>query len=315
MRAWLGLCLALCAAPVLAQTSERGCGAPGVRLQVLGSGGAELAPDRAGTSYLIWVDGRARLLVDIGHGAARRLAQSGAVVGDIEALLLTHMHADHTADLATLVQAAVLAQRNRVLPIYGPTGNRFAPSAVTFVRTLFDNTRGAWRHLGDVLSPMTSDGFKLEPHDVRERPRTLAGRREAPAAPIDIEVDGLKAAAVPVVHGVYPALAWRVRVADKTIVFTGDMNGESEALSRLAQSADILIASHAIEEGTGQLDRFLHMPPSVIGRLAANAGVRQLILAHRNARTLGRETESSNHIRRHYQGPIGFANDLACYTP
>lgn len=315
MRAWLGLCLALCAAPVLAQTAERGCSAPGVRLQVLGSGGAELSPDRAGTSYLIWVDGRARLLVDIGHGAARRLAQSGADIGAVEALLLTHMHADHTADLATLVQAAVLAQRNRALPIYGPTGNRFAPSAVTFVRTLFDNTRGAWRHLGDVLSPMTRDGFKLEPHDVRERPRTLAARREAPAAPIEIEFDGLNAAAVPVVHGVYPALAWRVRVADKTIVFTGDMNGEGDGFARLARGADILVASHAIAEGTGKVERFLHMPPSVIGQLAARAGARQLVLAHRGAATLGREAETTGHIRQHYTGALGFADDLACYTP
>lgn len=315
MRWWLGVCLALMAAPAAAQTAARGCSPSGVQLQILGSGGAELSPHRAGTSYLIWVDGRARLLIDIGHGAARRLAQSGADVGHIEALLLTHTHADHTADLATLVQAAVLAQRTRALPIYGPTGNRFAPSAVTFVRTLFDNTRGAWRHLGDVLSPMTRDGFKLEPHDVRERPRTLAARRDAPAAPIDIEVNGLKTAATPVVHGVYPALAWRVRAADKTIVFTGDMNGEGEALAQLAQGADILVASHAIEEGTGQLERFLHMPPSVIGRLAARAGARQLVLAHRSAHTLGRETESSEHIRRHYQGPIGFADDLACYTP
>lgn len=315
MKWWLGVCLALGTVPAAAQMGERSCPPSGVQLQVLGSGGAELSPNRAGSSYLIWIDGRARVLVDIGHGAAMRFAQSGARIDDLDVVLLTHMHADHTADLPLLVQTAVLRQRTRALPLHGPTGNRFAPSAVTFVRTLFDTTRGAWRHLGDVLSPMTRDGFKLAPHEVRERPRTLASRRESPAGPIEIEVNGLQVAAVPVVHGVYPALAWRVRAGGKTLVFTGDMNGEGDMLSRLAQGADILVANHAIEEGTGQRDRFLHMPPSVIGRLAARTGARQLVLVHRSARTLGRESESSDHIRQHYKGAVGFADDLACYAP
>ena len=313
MKWWLGVCLALGAAPAAAQVTT--CPPSGVQLQILGSGGAELSPNRAGSGYLIWIEGRARALVDIGHGSAMRYAQTGARIDDLDVVLLTHMHADHTADLPLLVQTAVLGQRARALPLHGPTGNRFAPSAVTFVRTLFDTTRGAWRHLGDVLSPMSRDGFKLAPHDVRERSRTLATRREAPDGPIELDVNGLQVAAVPVVHGVYPALAWRVRAAGKTLVFTGDMNGEGDMLPRLAQGADILVASHAIEEGTGQLDRFLYMPPSVIGRLAARTRARQLVLAHRSVRTLGRETESSNHIRQHYQGAVGFADDLACYAP
>lgn len=315
MRHWLGICLVFALAPAMAQAGERACAPTGVQLQILGSGGTELSPDRAGSGYLIWVNGRARVLVDIGHGVAMRLTQSGARIDDLEAVLLTHMHVDHTADLPLLVQAAVASGRTRPLALHGPTGNRFAPSAVTFVRTLFDTTRGAWRHLGDVLNPMTRDGFKLAPHEVRERPRPLATRRAQPEAPIDIEASGVALAATPVVHGVYPALAWRVRVADKTIVFTGDMNGESEGLARLAQGADIVVASHAIVEGTGKVERFLHMPPSVIGQIAARAGVRQLVLAHRGVATLGRETETAGHIRQHYAGALGFADDLACYTP
>lgn len=317
MKRWLGVCLALAIAPATAtaQTGDRSCPPTGIQLQVLGSGGAELQAERAGSGYLIWVNGRARILVDVGHGVAMRFAQSGARIDDLEALLLTHMHADHTADLAPLVQAALVSGRTRPLPLHGPIGNRFAPSAVTFVRTLFDTTRGAWRHLGDVLNPMTRDGFKLAPHEVRERPRPLAARRAQPEAPIEIDATGVALAATPVVHGVYPALAWRVRAGDKTIVFTGDMNGESDGLARLAQGADILVASHAIVQGTGQVDRFLHMPPSVVGQIAARANVRQLVLVHRGARTLGRETESSGHIRQHYQGALGFADDLMCYAP
>jgi ribonuclease BN (tRNA processing enzyme) len=59
----------------------------------------------------------------------------------------------------------------------------------------------------------------------------------------------------------------------------------------------------------------LHMPPSVIGRIAHEAGVKQLVLAHRMRRTLGRETETLESIKRHYTGPVAFANDLDCFTP
>ena len=315
MSRWLGVCLVLAALPAVSQAADRSCPTMGVQLQVLGSGGAELAPDRAGSSYLVWIDGRARLLIDVGQGAAARFAQSGARIDELDAVLLTHTHLDHTADLPALVQAALVAQRSRALPVFGPPGNRFAASAVTLVRTLFDNTRGAWRHLGDVVSPMTREGFKIQPHEVRERPRPLATRRPAPAGPIALDINRLEVAAAPVVHGVYPALAWRLKAANKTIVFTGDTNGEGEALSSLAQGADILVASHAVEEGAGKADRLSHMPPSAIGQLAARAGVRQLVLVHRGARTLGRETETTTQIRRHYNGAIGFADDLTCYAP
>ena len=56
------------------------------------------------------------------------------------------------------------------------------------------------------------------------------------------------------------------------------------------------------------------MPPSVIGAIAANAQVKQLVLSHRMLRTLGKEKETETAIRRHYAGPIAFANDLDCFA-
>jgi ribonuclease BN (tRNA processing enzyme) len=57
------------------------------------------------------------------------------------------------------------------------------------------------------------------------------------------------------------------------------------------------------------------MPPSTIGRIARDANVKQLVLSHRMRRTLGRESETLEQIRRHYAGPAVFANDLDCFTP
>lgn len=284
---------------------------------MLGSGGADLAPGRAGSSYLVWLDGRPRVLIDVGSGSTLRLAESGARASDLDVVLLTHLHVDHTADFATLVGSALLETRSRALPVYGPAGNRFAPSTVTFVRTLFDSTRGAWRYLGDVLNPLARAGaLRLEPHEVRLRQRTIAGRGGDNDGIIEIDgFDPLRITAAPVIHGVYPALAWRVTSNGKAIVFTGDTNGEGEALARLAHGADLLVAHHAVAEDAHGVDRYLHMPPSVIGTIAARAGAKQLVLTHRTRATVGREEDNLVFIRKRYDGPVAFADDLACFKP
>jgi ribonuclease BN (tRNA processing enzyme) len=51
----------------------------------------------------------------------------------------------------------------------------------------------------------------------------------------------------------------------------------------------------------------------VIGTVAGNAHVKQLVLSHRMLRTLGKEKETEAEIRHAYSGPITFANDLDCF--
>jgi ribonuclease BN (tRNA processing enzyme) len=55
------------------------------------------------------------------------------------------------------------------------------------------------------------------------------------------------------------------------------------------------------------------MPPSVIGQVAAEAHVKNLVLSHRMLRTLGKEAQTKTEIRRRYPGPLEFANDLDCF--
>jgi ribonuclease BN (tRNA processing enzyme) len=119
--------------------------------------------------------------------------------------------------------------------------------------------------------------------------------------------------AVTVIHGQVPALAWRIEIGGKRIVFSGDTNGEGEGLTQLASNADLFVAHNAVPEGATGVERRLHMPPSVIGATAANAHVKQLVLSHRRLRTLGKENETETEIKRRYSGPIQFANDLDCF--
>ena len=295
----------LCAlSPALAQeTCDR---VEGVQVQVLGSGGPELRDHRASSSYLIWLDGKARVLVDAGGGAALRFGESGARVSDLDVVLLSHLHVDHSADLPVLVKSSWFEDRNAELPIYGPPGNKFMPSTVGFVRTLFDPVRGAYRYLGEFISPLGKNTYKLRPYDV-----TLKGV----SANAVFSNERVRVYAAPVNHAQVPALAWRIEAKGKRITFSGDMNGEGGTLEKLAKDSDLLIAHHAIPEDAGVVERGLHMPPSVIGRIARDTKVRSLVLSHRMLRTLGKEEASLAMIRKYYDGPVSFANDLECYRP
>jgi ribonuclease BN (tRNA processing enzyme) len=278
------------------------CGAQGIALQVLGSGGPELQDKRASSSYLVWERDRGRVVVDAGGGSALRFGQSGAQMAQLDVLLFTHFHVDHSGDFAALIKSSWFEDRERPLPIYGPTGNSFMPSTTAFVSDLFGD-KGAYGYLSDLLVAGEEGSYKMQPHDV------TAGE-----TPTEVFRSGnLRASAAKVVHGQVPALAWRVEAGGKVIVFSGDTNGEGEGLVRLAANADLFVAHNAVPEGAMVIERSLHMPPAVIGQIAAKAHVKGLVLSHRMVRTLGKEEQTQSEIGKSYLGPLHFANDLDCF--
>lgn len=278
------------------------CGSQGIAVQVLGSGGPELQDKRASSSYLLWEDGQAKAVIDAGGGSALRFGESGAQMSQLDVLLFSHLHVDHSGDFAALIKSSWFEDRNRPLPIYGPPGNDFMPATTKFVYDLFGDN-GAYGYLSELLVPKEQGSYKMQPHDVT-----------ASTTPIPVfHNEALAASAVRVIHGGVPALAWRIEARGKVIVFSGDTNGEGEGLPRLAMNADLFIAHNAVPEGATGVERRLHMPPSVIGQIADSAHVKSLVLSHRMLRTLGKEAESEAEIRKHYSGPITFANDLDCF--
>src|SRR5215470_1772688 len=79
------------------------CAAGPATVQILGSGGPALNRERASTSYLLWLDGKARMLVDMGGGTYLRFAQSGAKLSDLAMIGISHLHPDHVSDLPALL--------------------------------------------------------------------------------------------------------------------------------------------------------------------------------------------------------------------
>ena len=286
-----------------ASARAQSCGSTGLAVQVLGSGGPETQDKRASTSYLIWEHGRARVMVDAGGGSALRFGESGAQMSQVDVFLFSHFHVDHSGDFPALIFSSWFEDRKRSLPVFGPPGNEYMPSTTEFVHDLFSEPHGAWRYLSDLVEPGAEGSYTLQPHNVDAGPTPVLGFRNA-----DMTVY-----AVRVIHGAFPALAWRVEIGGKRIVFSGDTNGEGQGLTQLATGADLFVAHNAVPEGATGVERRLHMPPSVIGVIAANAHVKQVVLSHRMLRTLGNEKETQTEIRRRYSGPIHFANDLDCF--
>lgn len=312
-RASLGIAAAVCALfPWHLQAScAAGSEQPGepaqsqVTLQVLGSGGPELTDQRASSSYLLWVDGKARLLLDAGSGSSLHYEQSGARFEDLWAIALTHLHVDHSAALPAYIKGAYFTDRRTDLPILGPAGNERMPATTEFVAALF-GPHGAYRYLSDYLDPARDSAFKIVPTDIELQHESV--RRIEISSALQLEAIGTH-------HGPIASVAWRANVGDCSVVFSGDMSNQHQSLVGLASGADLLVMHNAVPESAGGSAVRLHMRPSEIGKIAAAAGVNRLLLSHRMTRTLGGEAETVAQIRKHYAGELSFAEPLQVLEP
>ncbi|WP_434027133.1 MBL fold metallo-hydrolase [[Pseudomonas] boreopolis] len=264
---------ALLCLPALAWAGAK----PGLELVVLGSGGPELAHGRASTSYLVREDGKAKLMIDAGAGAMANFARSGARIEDLQAVLLSHLHVDHSVDLASLVKASYFGDRTRDLPILGPGGNGRVPSTREFVDALFASPGGAYRYLSDYVDARAPDRYALRPVDIRadwERPGIYR-----------TEIDGFAISAMPVSHGPIPALAWRIEKHGRAIVFAGDTSDQAGRLAGFAKGADVLVVHLAVADDGDPVANALHMPPARLLQRVDEAKPGRLVLSHIMGRT------------------------------
>lgn len=290
----------------LASSTHAGCIDQNIKLQVLGSGGPELDDGRASTSYLIWIDGKARILVDAGGGSSANFEKSGAKVNNLQAVLFSHYHVDHSGDFSAYVKASFFTPREENLPVLGPGGNDRMPSTTEFLDTLLGN-QGVYRYLSSYVDADKPSEFKLIAHDV-----ALTATQ---AKKFQVN-ESVSVSAIPVHHGPIAAVAWRVDIGQCSISFSGDMNNQTGHLSTLANGSDLLVAHNAIPESARGVARKLHMPPSEIGKVAAQANVSKLLISHRMKRTSGKEQEMATRaeIGKRYKGPVVFANDLDSFN-
>lgn len=305
MRA-LKISLSIAAALVATFAQAKECApAEGVALQVLGSGGPIADDPRASSSYVVWVDGKSRVLIDAGGGSFLRFAEAKADFNDLDFIGLSHFHADHSADFPALLKSGNFSNRSRALIVTGPDGNDVFPGLKLFLDNMFRSKTGAFGYLSGYLDG--SAGLPklaaFEIHHANTEEVLVLGDRYS-----RMQIDALH-----VPHGIVPSLAFRVRVNDEIIVFGSDQNGSNEKFVKFAENASILVMHLPIPEGTKGTGRKLHAPPSVIGDIANRAKAVTLVLSHFMARSLTHLDNNVNHVRSSYSGNIQIASDLTCY--
>jgi ribonuclease BN (tRNA processing enzyme) len=282
------------------------CPNSGVILQVLGSGGPIADDGRASSGYLLWVDGESRYLIDAGGGVFLRFAEAGGDFLELDLIGISHFHADHSADLPALLKSGYFAERQLELPVSGPAGAMPFPGLSDYLDSMFDSENGAYGYLSGYL-----DG-----HGGLPKLHQIEVQREAHKASVILgETDSYeRVEAMYVPHGIVPALAYRVQIGDKSIVFSSDQNGSAEQFIEFAKNADVLVMHMPVPEGVTGAGRKLHAPPSVIGDIAAKAEVKTLVLSHFMSRSLENLEQNVSIVQSGFDGPILVARDLDCIT-
>ncbi|QLB13558.1 ribonuclease BN (tRNA processing enzyme) [Bisgaardia hudsonensis] len=305
MRKFLLIFLSIILIPQLqaAEITATSCINSEIDVVVLGSGGPELTDRRASTGYLLREKGKARFIIDFGAGASLNFERVGGKIEDLEALLFTHFHVDHVNDLPAIIKASFFSDRERDLPLYGPTGNHIIPSTSVFVERQF-GVNGVYPYLSDFLTGEAV--YRLIPIEVNadhDNPRLFTTK-----------IGDFSIQAIGVDHGLLPSLAWRIEKDGCSLVISGDTNNSGKTLEHLAKTADIFIAHHAVPESSkDHVAQHLHMKPSEIGRISRDSKVHHLLLSHFMHRTEHTEDETQSAIRSYYNGPLDFAKDCDIY--
>jgi ribonuclease BN (tRNA processing enzyme) len=272
-------------------------------LVLLGTAGAPMpVAGRAGISSALIVGERV-FVVDCGRGSPSAFVDAGLDFTRLEAVFLTHLHADHTGDLAGMLLYPWGARTGDDGPlppihVYGPSRPEALPTGDAAFRRettihpelpapgttdLVEHILAGYAYHLNVMpldARMPDAGALVRAFDIPAPARTGAAVFEDPAVQVTV---------AEVTHGhAVPAFAYRFDTMDGSVVFSGDTTVNNDLIA-LADGADILVHSvadlgHLERHGmTGPaLERMaaLHTDVSEVGRVAERARVQELILTH-----------------------------------
>jgi ribonuclease BN (tRNA processing enzyme) len=286
------------AAPTVTPTADA------TLLVMLGTGTPNPVPERAGSAIAIIAGGRP-YLVDCGPGVVRRAAAahragvSALDMPNLSRLFVTHLHSDHTAGYADLILTPWVLDREEPLEVFGPPG----------IHSMTEHILAAYSEDIDIRlhgsQPQNETGIEVHAHEI-----------ESGEVYKDDNVT-VKSFAVP--HGAWRhAFGFRFDTADRSIVITGDTTA-SDVVVEACNGCDILV--HEVYAKTGldrrtadwqEYHRAAHTSGVELGEIAARARPKLLVLYHQ-LMWGATEAELLAEIRRSFDGPVVFADDLDVY--
>jgi ribonuclease BN (tRNA processing enzyme) len=222
-----------------------------VRVTVVGCSGSLPAPDSPASCYLVEADGEDgrpyRVLLDLGSGAVGPL-QRFVALDEIDAILLSHLHPDHCADLSGLYVAL-----------------RYAPGGPAVHRIPVHGPAGTLQRITDAYGADAS-GKPEQVYDVRE----LTDGEQLRFGPLTVT-------AREVLH-TGEAFGFRLEADGRAVAYSGDTDA-CPALVELASGTDLFLCEASFLEGRDEA-RGIHLTARRAGETAAQAGVGRLMLTH-----------------------------------
>ncbi|RII19756.1 Ribonuclease BN [Streptomyces sp. YIM 130001] len=217
-----------------------------MKLTVVGCSGSFPSADSACSSYLVEADGF-RLLLDMGNGALGEL-QRHCGLYDLDAIFLSHLHADHCIDMCGYFVARYYRHdggRCPPMPVYGPEGTEQR------LTTAYADTPSA-SSMSEVF-----DFHTLKPASFEIGPFSV--RTERVRHPVE-------------------AYAIRIEHGGSTLTYSGD-TGVSPELDELAEGADLFLCEASFTYGKEDIPD-LHLNGREAGLCARDAGAGRLVLTH-----------------------------------
>lgn len=256
-----------------------------MRLTVVGCSGSYPGPESAASCYLLEeeLDGRTwRILLDLGNGALGQLHRYADPL-DVDAVLLSHLHADHCLDLCGYY----------VMRKYHPTG----PQPQIPV----------WGPAGTAERMARAYDLPLDPGMTEEFAFMEYGSH-AHAEGMVVELGPFRVEARQVVHPV-AAYALKVTAGGRTLVYSGD-TGPCPQLDEVATGAHLLLAEASFRS-VDDNPPDLHMTGTDCGRTASRAGVERLVLTH--VPPWHDPADAEAEARAEWSGPVDLARAGATY--
>jgi ribonuclease BN (tRNA processing enzyme) len=263
------------------------------RVILLGTGGGPIDRQRRSQpATLLVVDGFP-YLIDAGAGVVMRIAQAGYEPVQISKVFITHHHPDHDAGLAELLSFIWIGRNSRKLE-EGPV-QLYGPPATNFLLQSALNSFGVSERIFSAeMSPRFAAKSMFEAQDIARDGMVF---RDSRVCVIAVENTHYR---FPKESAAYRAgdksYSYRFNTIGGSVVFTGD-TGPSEAVTHLADHADLLISevisvtamearqrnAHLSPEAQERVAFHMqqeHLAPEEIGRMAAHANVKAVLLTH-----------------------------------
>ena len=250
----------------------------GIRATILGSGTCVPSLKRSSSSFLLQIRDNL-LLFDLGAGTMRRLLEAGFGISQVSHIFLSHLHPDHTGELVSFLFATKYPQTYRRRTPFQIVGSRGLHNFYDGLRTVY------------------KEWIELEPGLMNLIEMDNGGCDQLVTD--DFSVDTL-----PMSH-IESSIGYRITGADgSAVAYSGDTDYCQNAVA-LARDADLLICESALPDAMKMEG---HLTPSLAGRIAAEAGVKKLLLTHFYPECDTVDIEAQ--CRSTYNGPLIVARDL-----